>query len=191
MFRRGVGNLTINRLDDSRVLVVLGGKDMSDFALDFSAMNLSDSHSRKILLRLTRLACRKSGIDTQGRRLNIEALQMGEGCYLLVTVRHAPRRYRPKRGGGLCFRFAQSGDFLGAVEALYRARFYSAKNAAYEWDGAYFLCFDYPSVPLRARRVLSEFADKSGGALLCAQVKEQGKMLCARNAVAVIGAALI
>ncbi len=54
--------MTINRLDGERVLVVLGGKDMTDFALDFKKMSLQNAHARKVLLRLTRLACRKSGI---------------------------------------------------------------------------------------------------------------------------------
>ncbi len=68
--------MTINRLDGERVLVVLGGKDMTDFALDFKKMSLQNAHARKVLLRLTRLACRKSGIDTNGKRVNVEALTM-------------------------------------------------------------------------------------------------------------------
>lgn len=183
--------MTINRLDDRRVLVVLANKDMSDFSLDFAAMDMDNAHARKIILRLTRLACRKSGIDIRGKRLNVEALMMGEGCYLLVTVRKSPRRYRLKRGGGACFRFDGCTDFLNAVEALYRSGFYSAKTAAYEWNGSYYLVFRYPSVPSAVRRVLTEFSVASGGVLFSAQVRERGRELCAQNAVAYIGRQLV
>ena len=110
--------MTINRLDGERVLVVLGGKDMTDFALDFKKMSLQNAHARKVLLRLTRLACRKSGIDTNGKRVNVEALTMGESCYLLVTVRRRMQRYRLKRSGGTGYRFESCGDFLNAVGRL-------------------------------------------------------------------------
>ena len=38
--------MTINKLDESRVLVVLAQRDMSDFALDFQEMGMQDDHSR-------------------------------------------------------------------------------------------------------------------------------------------------
>ena len=182
--------MTINRLDGQRVLVVLEDKEMTDYALDFGKMDMENAHARKILLRLTRLACRKSGIETNGRRVSIEALLVGESCYLLVTVMRHTRRYRLKRGGGVCYCLADCTDFLNAVEALYRQRWYGAGNAAYEWEGSYYLLFDFP-LPPSARRVLHEYAVQSGGALLAARVRERGRPLCERSAVAVIGEKLV
>ena len=127
--------MTINRLDGQRVLVVLEDKEMTDYALDFGKMDMENAHARKILLRLTRLACLKSGIETRGRRVSVEALSMGESCYLLVTVRRHPQRYRLKRGEVVCCRLANCTDFLNAVEMLYRLRWYGTGNAAYEWNG--------------------------------------------------------
>ena len=183
--------MTINRLDGERVLVVLGDKDMTDFALDFKKMSLQNAHARKVLLRLTRLACRKSGIDTNGKRVNVEALTMGESCYLLVTVRRRMQRYRLKRSGGTGYRFESCGDFLNAVEVLYRHCPYAGKNAAYECGGSYYLLFDYPTAPSAVRRILREYAVQRGGALFCASVREKGRELCGGNAVAVIGEKLI
>ncbi len=183
--------MTINKLDGSRVLVVLGNKDMADFALDFKLMGFENAHSRKILLRLTRLACHKSGIDIRGKRLNVEALMMGDDCYLLVTVQNRVRRYTLLRGGGSCWRFSSVSNFLGAVEAAYRSRCRSSKSAAYEWNGAYYLTFDYPALPKALLRVLSEFSDSRANALRAAQVREHGVLLCAKNAVECIGQALL
>ena len=179
--------MTINRLDERRVLVVLADRDMSDFALSFAEMGMDNAHSRRIILRLTKLACRKTGIDTRGKRLSVEALMMGEGCYLLVTVKGITRRYRLKRGGGVCFRFEGCSEFLGAVEAAYRRGFMCAKNAAYVRGGVYYLLFGYPALPKALRGLLSEFGTLTGGALKCAQIREHAEVICPRKAISVIG----
>ena len=183
--------MTITQLDGQRVLVVLGNKDMRDFALDFGEMDMEDAHARKILLRLTRLACRKSGIDTRGKRVHIEALPMGESCYLLVSVNGGTKRYRLKHGGSRGFVFADATAFLNAVEAAYRSSYYRAKVAAYAYRGGYALVFDYPALPRSLCRLLHEFTEASGGALFAARVRETGKPLCTHNALTVIGQALL
>ena len=116
---------------------------------------------------------------------------MGESCYLLVTVRRRMQRYRLKHSGGTGYRFESCGDFLTAVEALYRHCPYAGKNAAYVCGGSYYLLFDYPCAPSPVRRILREFAVQRGGSLLCAAVREKGKELCGGNAVAVIGEKLV
>ena len=183
--------MTINKLDSNRVLVTLGNDEMNGFELDFARMSLEDDRSRRVILRLTRLACRKTGIETRGKRLNIEALMMCDGCYLLVTVKSASKQYRRKRAGALCFRFESAGAFLGAVEAAYRHSCQMRKNAAYEWNGAYFLLFSYPAIPKALRLTLAEFGEKHGGALACARVKEHGRLLCPQSAIETIGAKLV
>lgn len=192
LMRKEEEPLTISKLDGSRVLLVLGNKEMDDFALDFAEMGMEDAHARKILLRLTRLACRKTGIETHGKRLNIEALSMEEGCYLLVTVgRSGAQRYRRRRTGGVCFWFEDCTAFLNAVEAAYRSRYYYRKTAAYAYQNGYALLFEYPAVSKALYRLMNEFAVRRGGALLSATVKEAGKPLCKRQAVAVIGQELV
>lgn len=183
--------MTINRLDERRVLVVLADRDMSDFALDFAEMGMDNAHSRLIIMRLTRLACQKTGIDTRGKRLSVEALAVEKGCYLLVTVKVRPRRYRLKSGGGLCFCFEGCSEFLGAVEAAYRRGFMCTKNAAYQRGGVYFLLFGYPALPKALRGLLCEFGTLSGGALKCAQVREHANELCPRKAISVIGEKIV
>ena len=157
--------MTINRLDERRVLVVLADSDMSDFALNFAEMGMDNAHSRLIILRLTKLACRKTGIDTRGKRLSVEALAVEKGCYLLVTVKRIARRYR---SGFMC-----------------------AKNAAYVRGGVYYLLFGYPALPKALRGLLSEFGTLTGGALKCAQIREHANELCPRKAISVIGERIV
>ena len=183
--------MTISKLGEDRVLLVLGDRDMDELALDFAVMSMENAHSRRVILRLTTLACRKSGIDARGKRLSVEALMMGEGCCFLVTVKEKRRRYVRRRLGESCFEFETAADFLNAVEAAYRQGYCLAKNAAYERSGRYYLLFDYPAVPRSLRRVFGEFALCRQGPLFSAHIREHGNLVCPRNAVATIGRFLV
>ena len=134
--------MTVNRLSGNRVLIILEQDEMRDLALDLDNVG-SGSRSLTALSTLSRTACRREGIDEEGRRLKVEAMSLGESCYLLVTVRRHPQRYRLKRGEVVCCRLANCTDFLNAVEMLYRLRWYGTGNAAYEWNGSYYLLFDF------------------------------------------------
>lgn len=183
--------LTINRLGENRLLIVLCEQDIADSALDFKNINFADSRQREGVITLMRRACVSSGIETGGKRVNIEALPLEKSCYLLVTV-GIPRRYRLKKScPGLCYSFCGSDSFLRAVEQLYRQNVYCAKNSAYALDGEYFLIFDYPKIPKPLQKILSEYGKRHTGRLKAARIKETAKPLCEHNAIAVIGKHLV
>lgn len=183
--------MTVNKLGENRVLIILGEQDMNDFSLDFNNMNLDDSHSRHVLTRLTHSACKSSGIDTGGKSLNIEALSLGDGCYLLVTVGSSNKTYRRKRGGSVCYSLGGSGNLLNCIEQLYRLGTACSKSSVYEYSGEYFLVFDYPSVPKSVRVVLSEFSARRCRTLTLARLRERARLICDRNAVCKIGQYLV
>lgn len=185
--------LTVDKLSDDRVLIILGIKEMEDFALDFEKLSLNDLHSRKILLRIMQIACRKTGIETRGKSVSIEALSFDEDCYILVTVTQKSRRtYRVKKNDeSVCYLLGESANFLETVEKLYRQNVYCNRNSAYFYDSRYYLIFDYPTIPKKLRRVLSEYGEKSGGKLAAAKVRENGKLLCRHNAIMQIGRYLV
>ena len=111
--------MTVSRLSGNRVLIFLEETDMREYALDFSRMDKSDSHSMRVLSDLSREACRGEGIPTGGMRLHVEALGMNDGCYLLVTVSARKKTYR-RRQGTLCYRFESVSDFLDCLSLLGR-----------------------------------------------------------------------
>ena len=180
--------MTINKLSDDRVLITLCHQDMSDFLLDFRKMSFSDSHSRRVLLRIMQVACRRSGISTGGRRVNVEAMLFGEDCYLLITLaKTGARRYRLKRSDySVCYAADNAEGLLLTVEQLVKSGLYCPKSAVYALDGRYYMIFD-SYLPVKAQRVLSEFAHKAGGRMTSARVREYGKPVCEHNAVGVIG----
>lgn len=183
--------MTVNKLGENRVLIILGEQDMNDFSLDFNNMNLDDSHSRRVLTRLTHSACKSTGIETGGKSLNIEALSLGEGCYLLVTVGSLNKTYRRKRGGSVCYSLGGCGNLLDCLEQLYRLGTACSKSAVYEHNGEYFLVFDYPAIPKSMRVVLSEFSAKRCRPFARARLRERARVICDRNAVCKIGQYLV
>ena len=181
--------MTVDKLGENRVLIVLCGKDMKDFSLDFDKLSLNDIHCRKILLRIMQIACRKSGIEMQGRSISIEALSLDGGCYLLVTVNEKHRHtYRVKKTENcICYYLGKSDNFLDTIEKLYKQNVYCNKNSAYEYNSEYYLIFDYPSIPKKLKRVLSEYGRKDGGNITASKIKENGRLVCKHNAITQIG----
>ena len=183
--------MTIDKLADNRILIVLCDKDMNDYSLDYNKMNLDDVHSRKILMKLLQLACLQSGIEIKGRSVLLEAIAFEKECYLLITVKDKkPKTYRLKPSS-LCYHLGESGNFLDAVEQLYRQNVCCNRNSAYLYNGEYYLIFDYPAIPKKLRKVLSEYGRKSGGNLTAARIRENGRQLCRHNAIAQIGQYLV
>lgn len=181
--------MTVSRLSGDRVLITLCHREMDDFSLDYKKLSISDDHARRVLLRITQVACRRSGISVSGNRLSIEAMLMGEDCYLLVTVvkKRPAHTYRLKRGSySVCWKAGSAENLMGAVGALNRRHLYCPKSAVYSLDGEFYLIFD-TVLPEAFRRVLSEFAQKSGGRITAARIREYGKPICEHNAVAQIG----
>lgn len=181
--------MTVNNLGQNKVLVILGEKDMQDFSLDFDKLSLDDKHCRKVLLRIMQIACNKSGIEMNGRSVSIEALMVDAGCYLLVTVKDRHRRtYKIKKDYDcICYRLGNSGNFLDTIEKLYRENVYCNKNSAYEYNSEYYLIFEYPSLPVKIKRILSEYGEKFGGNIKTSKIKENGKLICKHNAIVQIG----
>lgn len=180
--------MTINKLGDDRVLITLCHKDMSDFLLDFKKLSLNDSHSRRVLLRILQVACRRSGISTGGKRVNIEAMLFGEDCYLLITLaKKGMHTYRLKRSDySVCYAADNAEDLLRVTKQLVKSGLYCPKSAVYALDGAYYLIFD-SYIPKNIHRVISEFAQKKGGRITAARIREFGKPVCRYNAVSTIG----
>lgn len=185
--------MTVDKLAENTVLIILCDKDMQDFSLDYNSLSLNDLHSRKILMRIMRLACFKTGIEISGKSILLEALSLEKECYLIVTVDEKRRRtYKIKNGAdSLCYNLGSSGNFLDAVEMLYRQNVCCNKNSAYVCNNEYFLLFDYPALPKKLKTVLSEYARPAGGSIAAAGIRENGKPLCINNAIARIGKYLV
>ncbi len=184
--------MTVDKIDGNRILIVLCSSDIEDFSLNYGKLSLNDKHSRRVILRIMRLACMKSGIDINNRSVLLEAVELNGEFYILITVKDKnPKKYRLKRGGCICYSLGSSGNFLDAVEHMYRQNVCCGRNSACVYNDEYYLIFDYPSIPVKLRRVLSEFDAQKRGVVYAAKVRENGKSICKLNAIESIGRHLV
>ncbi len=183
--------MTVNKLAENRVLIILGGEEMKSYNLEFEKLSFENSHSRRVMLRLIQVACRKSGIATVGKSVSVEALMLSEGCYLLMTVEHKTKSYRLKKSSGICCKFENTASLMNAAEALYREGFCCTKNSLYEANGEYYIIFDYPALPLAINRIISEYSSVKRNSVYISRIKESCKLVCANSAIQQIGAHLV
>lgn len=174
--------MTVNKLDGNRVLIIFGSGELGGIIPEPEALDFDNSRHRGAILELTEKACRKSGIETGGRRINIEALTLGQSCYLLVTV-GARRKYRrAEKGDRLCCRLETPDALLELCRQLRLAGVCCEKTSLYLHEGSYCLLFSYPVLPPNAMRLLSEYGRLERGAVRCAGICEQGRLICSRDA---------
>ena len=92
--------MTVDKLGENKVLIILCNKDMEDYSIDFVGNNLYDSDLRKALINIMKLGCSKAGVEICNRNVDIEALPFEDECYILITVYEKIRRsYRMKDTG--------------------------------------------------------------------------------------------
>lgn len=185
--------MTVDRLGENRVLLILCPQDMEEYSIDFEQLSLDDKSSRIGLVRLMRFACNETGIELVGKSVDIEALPFENECYILITVNEKVRRsYRIKeKSEYVCYALGSSGNFLDALEMIYRLNICCNKNSAYLYSDCYYLVFEYPSIPRKIKRLLSEFGKRNFGKVETARIIENGKPICRHNAIAQIGRHLV
>lgn len=184
--------MTIEQIDNTKLLISLCSQDMRDFSLNFDTMSLWDDHSRKVLSRLLHLAGNKTGMTIDKRSVLVEAVPYDFGCILLVSLleKSVKRKvYKVKKlEGKPCVRFSSVTDLMDCAKVLQRQGVALHRNSLWLYEGEYYLMSDYPYISDRARGILTEF-----GTLLrmrdtgIASVKEKGKVLCEGDAMNIIG----
>lgn len=113
--------MTIEQIDKGKVMIVLGSNDMKDFSLEYSTLSFNDPHSRKILSRLLTLACSKTGMNIDNKKMLVEALPHKSGCLILLTLKPKNKRrvYRVKKPDKcMCSVFGNVDHLIDAAAAL-------------------------------------------------------------------------
>lgn len=170
--------MTIEQIDSSKVLIVLGSKDMRDFALEYRTMSFEDPHSRKILGSILSLACTKTGISAKGRRMTVEALPHPDGCLILLTLEDSRKRrvYKIKRRTqAVCAVFENAENLIRAASALGGGG-KAPDSSLYYYRDKYCLIFDSLYIPHCVMNILGEFSQRIiPGSVTAARVRENGK----------------
>lgn len=183
--------MTIEQIDSSKVLIVLGSDDMRDFSLKYSTMSFSDPHSRKILSRLLHLACTKTGISPEGKKMIVEALPRPDGCLILLTLKPELKRrfYRIKRKSrSVCRLFENVEQLIQASIALCKEK-YVPDNCVYYYNEKYYMTMENSdAVTPRVYAILCEYSQEAVyDKVAIARIEENGVLVSKDNAHSNIG----
>ena len=180
--------MTIEQLSSSKVLISLCSEDIENFDLDFDKMGLCSEHSRRVLLRLLQVACRKTGMSCKSKTVMMEALPHQEGCLLLVTVvdKKKKKTYRVKRiYESLVYAFENAAKLLSTAETLSKRKTCPGGNSLWLYNKKYYLVSGYPFV---CRTSLARYAKEIyATSLFMSRIKEAGRLLCSGDALKFIG----
>ena len=181
--------MIIEQIDNSKVLIVLGGKDMQDFSLKYNTLSFEDPHSSKILKRLLNLACAKTEISTAHRKILVEAVPHDTGCLILLTLIPDIKRkvYKVKKKKQcLCFIFNNTENLIRCCCASGNLKI-TEKNSLYSFDGKYAIIFENIEKHQKNLSLIWEFSDNViTDKIQCAKIEEKGKLLTKGNAIDVI-----
>ena len=167
--------MTIEQIDPSKVMIVLGSNDMKDFSLEYNTLSFSDPHSRKILSRLLTLACSKTGMSIDNKKMLVEALPHKSGCLILLTLKPKTKRrvYRVKKPSKcLCCIFSDVERLIKASVALRKSL---PENSVFYYNDKYYLLID-KNVALYPLALLEEFSEcYICSKIAAAKVREAGR----------------
>lgn len=189
--------MTIEQLDETRLIISLCNEDMQVFSLEYESMGFNDPHSRRVLKRLLTLAGSRTGISVSDKNLMVEAMPHNEGCILLVTLipksGQSRRTFKIKRPCD-CYMaaFSDVEDFLSCIQRLYEGGFLFRGSKAYRYGGSYYLILSTGGhMPFKARGLLNEYADAvETNRLEAAKITEHGAPVAQAHAIMQIGSAL-
>ena len=167
--------MTIEQIDPGKVMIVLGSNDMKDFSLEYNTLSFKDPHSRKILSRLLTLACSKTGMSIDNKKMLVEALPHKSGCLILLTLKPKTKRrvYRVKKPDRiLCAVFPDVESLIGASLALNKKL---PENQIYYFSGKYYLLIE-DNIALYPLAMLEEYSDcYMCSKISAAKVREAGR----------------
>lgn len=183
--------MTIEQIDKSKVMILLGTEDMRDFSLEYETLSFSDPHSRRILNRLLKLACTKTGVDTLGKKMYVEALPHKSGCLILLTLmpKREKRIYKVKKcDRKLCCVFESVEALIQACTAL--RGLYLPRNSVYFMDDRYYLLVENRPMSVYVLAILEEFSDTYMCDIIrSARICENGRLVAENRAVSRISEA--
>ncbi|MDP4120894.1 MAG: adaptor protein MecA [Bacillota bacterium] len=188
--------MTIERIDEKRLLIALCDEDMRAFSLEFSTMGFNDPDSRKVLRRLLLLAGARTGVSVSNKSLLVEALPHQNGCLLLVTLNEKSdirKIYKIKKHiDTSVFVFSSLDNFLDANRHLYELGYVFIDSSAYEYMEKYYLLIKPQGVlQHKAENVLKEYgANVKENQMFFARLKEYGHTIALHGAIWQIGSAM-
>lgn len=186
--------MTIEKIDNECIIIVLSYDDIQIFSLDFDKMTKSSNYSKKIIKKLLTIASSHTGVDIRNKNLYIEVCTSKDSCIFVVTLSEkretASKTYRIKKTVQTrLYNFETIDDMLSCLETLYKSGFVFYKSDVYVLDKKYSIVISTTKeIPLGAMVILSEYGKGKGNNIKeINRLKEFGKAIARDSAILTIG----
>lgn len=188
--------MTIEQIDNERILIALCDEDMESFSLEFESMSLTDPHVREMMQNLLSFASIETGISIKNKKMIIEAIPYVNGCLLLITLKqktHKRKIYKIKNTRPLIFGFSEAEDMLRCISVLYKSKIQHIHSDLYKFGSQYILIIKpNRSISRRLEALLCEYGEKiSGGSLTISKLREYGSTIAKNDAIERVGLSIV
>ena len=187
--------MIIERIDSNRLLITLKSDDLDAFEVDADTLNMENKDQAFLIREIISLAFVKVGLHPNLKRLYVETLPYGNGCFLLVTIhdKSIHKKYHIKQNFKHCLIHISNAETLLIVIKHLHEKNYQTKSTLYHsnTDGYYLLLKYNQRYDTPLRRYLCEYGTiLPCSALAVSKLDETCSILYFDSAVTHIGALL-
>lgn len=186
--------MTIERIDDKRLIIALSEEDVKELSIVFENLNLDDKLLKNFITQVISLAGEKTGFPIENRKMIIEFLKQNGGYVIFVTflsskIGHERKVYKIKKNlRPMAFVFNDVENLINAVRRVDKSILLNLKSSLVEYKDFYFLIlFPKTILPKSLRFILSEYGNLYGsGFIRNAKLCERGYTIIQNNAIETI-----
>lgn len=186
--------MTIERVDDKRLIISLSEEDMKIFDITFKKFDWSNDFSKNLINQLLALAKEETGFSTENKKMMIDLLPQNGGCIIFVTTiskvtKEKRKIYKIKKSRGpFIFVFKNIENVINAIDKIRNISIMDFKNKLVEYENCYFLIL-CPCVclPTQLKSIFNEYGKLCGeGLIKNSIITEWGNTVIPENAMKVI-----
>ena len=185
--------MTIERIDNSRLLISLCKYDMERLDLQEKNLTLKNPYFKDTIKAILSVAMCESGISGKGKKAYIEALPYDEGCFIMVSFVEKEKRdkkYRVRKKKNHIYIFSDFEDIISLCDKLLKRDEKMGGNCVFECTGKYYLYIEDCST--QCEKLIEEFGKKILISTIdIARFNEYANIIAKNNAISKIGHAFL
>lgn len=187
----GVAVMTIEKIDDRRLLIALSEDDMKNLKMSFQDQMLNNQFFINFLKKFTMLTKKEMGESANNKRILVDIVSHKNEFFIFVTFfekvfKDERKIYRIKGDNGpFIFCFNNVEDLINAVSRICKNQKYISKSQLLEKEEKYYLIiYVISSVFNKFNFNLCEYGRLYGkGKLNAARLVESGSIIISENAI--------
>lgn len=194
MNSRGCLFLTIERVDDKRIIIALSQYDMENLDHIFRKLDFENKLYKTLIDDLMNIAGKEVGFPIENKKMVIEFLPQNGGYVIFITLLSIRKKgnrkiYKIKGNfGPVIFYFREIENLISAIQRIKEVSTPNLKSDLFLYKDCYFLILS-PKTLLSGhlKFIFNEYGKiYAKGLLAAAKVYEYGKIIIKNNAIETI-----